>query len=150
MPFLCDFHQNPWILSLFAGKTLGGEHTYSIIGLYPWQALGSIQATRHIGLPTIHLKELEIPSSARSRHFPPLSSFSTDTGTHLTQHPPDTYLQEVIDLVFHTALIRHAQEQGKGAFTNFSPSVTKNISRLAYLIFFAFHFAVISMSTSTA
>lgn len=90
--FLCDFHHNPWMVSLFAGKTVGGEHEYSIIGRFSWQALGSIQATRHIGLPTIHLKELEIPSSARSRHFPPLSSFSTDTGTPLTQHTPDTYL----------------------------------------------------------
>lgn len=23
--FLCDFHQNPWIVSLFAGKMVGGE-----------------------------------------------------------------------------------------------------------------------------
>lgn len=44
-------------------------------------------------------------------------------------------------MIFHTALIRHAQEQGKGAFTNFLPPVTKNISRLVYPNFspFTFH-----------
>lgn len=65
----------------FRRQKVGGVIVSSIIGLCTWQALGSTQATRHIGLPTIYLKELEIPSSARSRHFPPLSSFSTDRGT---------------------------------------------------------------------